>query len=179
MCTHRRILLRWMSCLESSPSSRLNQWLECPYRSSRKEPDLFVRSSHGILPSFILEVRLQRILERVDGDMNLLLVGGKGEAISRSPSVSKDFSAEDDHTTLARLAPVSCASTLTILNIPKREVSPIHNGRCRDPDPIQALKWPSHDLSLRCRKTYWTCFHFVFFSSLSGSTTFLIIYRHA
>ncbi|CAP79912.1 Pc12g02850 [Penicillium rubens Wisconsin 54-1255] len=50
-----------------------------PYRSSRKEPDLFVRSIYDRLPSFVIETGWSESWGALMDDMNLLLVGGNGD----------------------------------------------------------------------------------------------------
>ncbi|KAJ6150362.1 hypothetical protein N7471_001561 [Penicillium samsonianum] len=50
-----------------------------PYTSSRKEPDLFVRSSCDRLPSFVIESGWSESWNALMNDMNLLLVGGNGD----------------------------------------------------------------------------------------------------
>ncbi|KAJ5436213.1 hypothetical protein N7445_007098 [Penicillium cf. griseofulvum] len=55
------------------------QFVGGPYRSSRKEPDLFVRSSRDRLPSFVMESGWSESWSELLDDMNLLLVGGDGD----------------------------------------------------------------------------------------------------
>ncbi|KAJ5822971.1 hypothetical protein N7447_005311 [Penicillium robsamsonii] len=54
-------------------------FVEGPYRSSRKEPDLFVRSIYDHLPSFVIKTGWSESWDALMDDMNLLLVGGNGD----------------------------------------------------------------------------------------------------
>ncbi|PIG87452.1 hypothetical protein AARAC_005483 [Aspergillus arachidicola] len=50
-----------------------------PYRCSRKEPDLFIRTNNNRLPSLVVECGWSESRDYLLDDMNLLLVGGEGD----------------------------------------------------------------------------------------------------